>query len=110
MNGSPTINHSSNATTNSSTGTTVSNSSNVALQRKVHKVLETRTDNPELLQALQHLSSFYGKNSLVARRNLRGQIETRGIHINNEFLDVFLNVQKVHLYFHFVWTLQNTKY
>eukprot|EP01114_Cavostelium_apophysatum_P003972 TRINITY_DN14104_c0_g1_i1.p1 TRINITY_DN14104_c0_g1~~TRINITY_DN14104_c0_g1_i1.p1 ORF type:complete len:708 (+),score=123.47 TRINITY_DN14104_c0_g1_i1:88-2124(+) len=68
--------------------------SSAALSRKLAKVLETRTDSAELLQALESLSQFYGRNSLAARRNLRGQIERRGIDINNQFLTVFMEVQK----------------
>jgi hypothetical protein len=74
---------------------TSSTAPNSTVQRRLQKVLETPTDNPELLAALQNLSTFYGKNSLSARRNLRGQIEKRGIEINNEFLSIFMNVQEV---------------
>jgi hypothetical protein len=68
---------------------------NTTITRRLNKVLEIPLDNPEFLSALQNLSTFYGKNSLSARRNLRGQIEKRGVEINEEFLNVFLNVQKV---------------
>lgn len=67
---------------------------NGTLSRKLNKVLETRIDNPEILEALNNLSTFYGKNSLSARRNLRSQIEKRGIEINEEFMDAFMMVQK----------------
>ena len=89
-----------NSITRNSSGSTNMNptsSSSAALSRKLAKVLETRTDNSELLQALENLSTFYGKNSLANRRNLRGLIERRGIDINNQFLTVFMEVQKVYI-------------
>lgn len=72
-------------------------SSNPTVTRRLNKVLETPVDNPDSVLALQNLSTFYGKNSLAARRNLRGQIEKRGVEINEEFLNIFLNVQKVNI-------------
>jgi hypothetical protein len=67
-----------------------------SLSRKLNKILETRTENnKELLVALDNLSGFYQSNTLEARRNLRGQIEKRGIEINHNFLDVLLSVQQV---------------
>ena len=68
---------------------------NTTLSRKLQKVLETKTDSPELHSVLQNLSTFYGENTVSARRNLRGEIEKRGIEINNEFLQSFKEVQKV---------------
>lgn len=56
------------------------------LSRKLKKVLETRTDSPELLASLSTLSTFYDENTLHARRNLRNTIERRGLTINQEFL------------------------
>lgn len=73
-------------------------STNATITRRLNKVLEIPLDNQEFLTALQNLSTFYGKNSLAARRNLRGQIEKRGLEINEEFLNVFLQVQKVDLH------------
>ncbi|PRP86553.1 Component of oligomeric golgi complex 6 [Planoprotostelium fungivorum] len=68
---------------------------NPTLSRKLSKVLETRTDNnKDLLTAVENLSTFYGENSLEARRNLRGQIEKKGIETNMHFLQVLLSVQK----------------
>jgi len=43
------------------------------LSRKIQKVLETKTDSPDLLVALQNLSTFYGINTPSARTNLRGR-------------------------------------
>lgn len=72
-------------------------SSNLApgLNRKLRKVLETRTDSPELLASLTTLSSFYNENTLQARRNLRSTIEKRGLSINEQFLRASEAAQKV---------------
>ncbi|KAI8530810.1 hypothetical protein RHMOL_Rhmol11G0088400 [Rhododendron molle] len=56
------------------------------LSRKLKKVLETRTDTPDLLASLNTLSSFYADNNPHARRNLRSTIEKRSLSINHEFL------------------------
>jgi len=72
----------------------ISSNTSAALNRKLTKIIETRTDAPELQQSLETLAAFYGKNSLSSRRNLRGQIERRGIEINNQFLQLLLEVHK----------------
>eukprot|EP00026_Physarum_polycephalum_P002347 Phypoly_transcript_02353.p1 GENE.Phypoly_transcript_02353~~Phypoly_transcript_02353.p1 ORF type:complete len:697 (-),score=97.91 Phypoly_transcript_02353:629-2719(-) len=64
------------------------------LSRKIQKVLETKTESPDLGVALQRLSTFYGANTAVARTNLRGEIEKRGLEINNNFLASFKELQK----------------
>lgn len=56
------------------------------LSRKLKKVLETRTDNPDLLASLNTLSTFYTDNTAPARRNLRSTIEKRSLSINHDFL------------------------
>ena len=56
------------------------------LSRKLKKVLECRTDSPNLLSSLNTLSSFYTENTPQSRRNLRYTIETRALDINHEFL------------------------
>lgn len=56
------------------------------LSRKLKKVLECRTDSPDLVASLNALSSFYDENSAHARRNLRSTIEKRALEINSEFL------------------------
>ncbi|KAF3586757.1 hypothetical protein F2Q69_00028724 [Brassica cretica] len=56
------------------------------LSRKLKKVLECRTDTPDLVASLNALSSFYDENSAHARRNLRSTIEKRALQINSEFL------------------------
>lgn len=65
------------------------------LSRKLQKVLETKTDSPDLQVALQTLSSFYAENTPAARTNLRGEIEKKGLEINYSFLSSFKEVQKV---------------
>ncbi|XP_077253885.1 oligomeric golgi complex subunit [Tasmannia lanceolata] len=56
------------------------------LSRKLKKVLESRTDSPDLLASLNTLSTFYTENTPQARRNLRSTIEKRALSINHEFL------------------------
>ncbi|KAK6942165.1 Conserved oligomeric Golgi complex subunit 6 [Dillenia turbinata] len=56
------------------------------LSRKLKKVLECRTESPDLLASLNTLSSFYTDNTPHARRNLRSSIEKRSLSINHEFL------------------------
>ncbi|CAI9759527.1 unnamed protein product [Fraxinus pennsylvanica] len=56
------------------------------LSRKLKKVLETRTDNADLLASLNTLSSFYTDNTPQSRRNLRSTVEKRALSINEEFL------------------------
>lgn len=65
------------------------------LSRKLKKVLETRTDTPDLLASLNTLSSFYTDNSPVARRNLRSTIEIRALDINRDFLLASSTAQQV---------------
>lgn len=64
------------------------------LSRKLKKVLETRTDSPDLLASLNTLSSFYSENTPHARRNLRSTIEKRGLSINEEFLAASSSAQQ----------------
>ncbi len=64
------------------------------LARKLKKVLETRTDSPDLLASLGALSSFYTDNTQQARRSLRTTIERRGLSINEEFLRASESAQK----------------
>eukprot|EP00252_Welwitschia_mirabilis_P018487 TRINITY_DN4109_c0_g1_i1.p1 TRINITY_DN4109_c0_g1~~TRINITY_DN4109_c0_g1_i1.p1 ORF type:complete len:715 (-),score=139.77 TRINITY_DN4109_c0_g1_i1:315-2459(-) len=65
------------------------------LSRKLKKVLECRTDSPDLLSSLSTLSSFYTSNTSNTRRNLRSTIEKRSLSINEEFLTAFESAQKV---------------
>ncbi|CAL0314243.1 unnamed protein product [Lupinus luteus] len=63
------------------------------LSRKLKKVLESRTDTPDLLSSLNTLSSFYDDNTPQSRRNLRSTIEKRALSINREFIDASLAAQ-----------------
>ncbi|KAG2680030.1 hypothetical protein I3760_11G079100 [Carya illinoinensis] len=56
------------------------------LSRKLKKVLECRTDSPDLVSSLSTLSTFYTENNPRSRRNLKSAIETRALQINLEFL------------------------
>ncbi|KAH7553358.1 hypothetical protein JRO89_XS12G0001900 [Xanthoceras sorbifolium] len=56
------------------------------LSRKLKKVLESRTETPDLLASLKTLSTFYTDNTPQARRNLRSTIEKRSLSINLDFL------------------------
>ncbi|OMO89334.1 Component of oligomeric golgi complex [Corchorus capsularis] len=56
------------------------------LSRKLKKVLECRTDSPDVVASLNTLSSFYDENTPQARRNLRSTIEKRSLQINVDFL------------------------
>lgn len=56
------------------------------LSRKLKKVLECRTESPDLLSSLNTLSTFYSENTPQARRNLRSTIDKRSLQINQEFL------------------------
>lgn len=56
------------------------------LSRKLKKVLECRTDSPEVVASLNTLSTFYTENTPQARRNLRSTIEKRSLQINLDFL------------------------
>jgi hypothetical protein len=65
------------------------------LARKVKKILDTRTESPELTAALATLSSFYDANTPAARRALRGTVEQRGLDINQRFLEAAETVIQV---------------
>lgn len=56
------------------------------LSRKLKKVLESRTDSPDMVASLNTLSMFYTENTPHARRTLRSTIEKRSLGINHEFL------------------------
>ncbi|KAK3435184.1 conserved oligomeric Golgi complex subunit 6 [Eucalyptus grandis] len=64
------------------------------LSRKLKKVLESRTDTPDVLGSLNTLSTFYADNTPQARRNLRSAIEKRGLDINREFLQASDTAQR----------------
>ena len=61
------------------------------LDKKIKRLLEMRTDSPEMLRALGSLSSFYGSkgNTLEARRSLRADLEQRNIELVKDFIESF---------------------
>ena len=59
------------------------------LKKKLKRVSELRTDTPAMLDALESLSAFYGDNTVEARRNLRGDIEARGLALVDDFVRAF---------------------
>lgn len=67
-----------------------------ALEKKINKVLEMKTDTPEMMKALGSLSSFYGPrgNTLEARRSLRADLEKRNLRLVREFIDSFGSIEK----------------
>ena len=68
---------------------------NPALAKKLQKLLDTDVDQPDLVTSLRELSDFYGpENSLVTRRNLRGDLEKRSLGCNRDFLDAYRRVQQ----------------
>ncbi|KAK9144192.1 hypothetical protein Sjap_004095 [Stephania japonica] len=64
------------------------------LSRKLKKVLDSRTDSPDLLASLNTLSTFYADNTQQARRNLKSTIEKRALSINHEFLQASETAQQ----------------
>ena len=52
----------------------------------------------ELVDSLKALSSFFGENSLRARRNLRGDVERRSLEISENFESNFREVNQVKLF------------
>lgn len=50
------------------------------------QILDTRTEAPEVLGALNTLSSFYEDNTPAARRQLHATVVRRGLNVNTEFL------------------------
>eukprot|EP01083_Nonionella_stella_P296351 1006778_1 len=59
------------------------------LHRKVTRVLSERIDTPDLIETLKHLSTFYDKNTLENRRNLRSVLEKQGQSLNEQFIESF---------------------
>ena len=56
------------------------------LSRKLKKVLECKTESPNLVFSLKTLSTLYTENTPRSRHNLRYNIETCGLQINLDFL------------------------
>ena len=49
------------------------------LDSKLRKALELRTDSPQMMDALDSISIFWGDNTLAARRGLRQKLEERNV-------------------------------
>ncbi|KAK9095610.1 hypothetical protein Scep_027079 [Stephania cephalantha] len=64
------------------------------LSRKLKKVLDSRTDSPDMLASLNALSAFYTDNTQQARRSLKSTIEKRALSINHEFLQASETAQQ----------------
>jgi len=47
------------------------------------------------VDALKALSTFFGENTLRARRNLRGDVEKRSLEISEKFESQFKEVKQV---------------
>lgn len=71
------------------------------LDKKLKKVLEMRTDTPEMLESLDSLSYFYTKegNTLETRRSLRTDIEDRGLQLVKNFLENVKEIENVFFYY-----------
>uniref|UniRef100_A0A7S0RHC7 Conserved oligomeric Golgi complex subunit 6 n=1 Tax=Chlamydomonas leiostraca TaxID=1034604 RepID=A0A7S0RHC7_9CHLO len=65
------------------------------LARKVKKILDIKTETPELIDSLSTLSSFYNDNTPASRRALRSTIEQRSLDINEKFITAAEAVIKV---------------
>ena len=62
---------------------------NNPLSRKLNRILESRLeDERETIDALRVLSEFLPANTLQSRRNLRSDIERRGLILSEEFRDL----------------------
>ena len=57
------------------------------LARKVKRILDLKTEAPELAGALATLSAFYDSNAPADRRHLRAAVEARGLEISERFLE-----------------------
>jgi hypothetical protein len=64
------------------------------LSRKLKKVLECRTESPNLVSSLKTLSTLYTENTPRSRCNIRYNIETCGLQINLDFLHASDAAQK----------------
>ena len=56
------------------------------LSHKLKKVLDCRTNSPEVMASLNTLSTFYNENTPRVRCNLRSTIEKHSLQINLDFL------------------------
>ena len=78
---------------NSSSSSIGNLSQNNPLSRKLNRILETRLeDERDTIESLKVLSEFLPANTLHARRNLRSDIERRGLVLSEEFRDLLGNL------------------
>eukprot|EP01036_Dinobryon_divergens_P055058 gene55058-73553_t len=63
----------------------------VIVDSRINKVLAMRTDSVAMLEALDAISEFYGKdgNTVDARRSLRQDLELQNINLAKKFLIEF---------------------
>jgi len=66
---------------------------NVNIRRKLEKVISTEID-PDMVIALDHLSTFYSENTLASRLNLRTQLEGQCVQVQNDFLSQYSLIQE----------------
>jgi len=68
------------------------------LEQKLRKVVESRTDTPAMLEALQAIAAFYGQreggNTAEARKFLRQDLEKQNMVLCDRFLELFEVLQK----------------
>ena len=71
------------------------------ISKKVSEILLNPIDDMKVKIALEALSEFYSTSdsdySIIARRNLRGNIEQKSIETNKNFLDIFGKITEVEL-------------
>ena len=59
------------------------------VEKKLKKIQNVRTDSPDMLAALDALSTFYRGNSVEARRSLRADLEVQSSKLSESFLEEF---------------------
>ena len=78
------------------------------IEKKLSKVLSMRTDSPEMMAALNTLTTFYGVNqsaegkrgsaggnTLEARRSLRADLEANSVILSRKFMSQLTQLQQV---------------
>ena len=68
-------------------------SSRGVIARKVKRVLELRSDTPEMTEALDTITDFWSGNTAENRRNLRSDLERSNVAAAEEFLAAFAPVR-----------------
>ena len=67
----------------------VANSQPNPLSKKLSRILDSKIEtDKDTTEALRVLSEFMGENSLQARRNLRSNLERRGLSFSQDFRDL----------------------